>query len=305
MALANNASRWAILAALSTLSIATAAHAQDADNNEIVVTGSLIRGTPEDAALPVDVFTAVELQRSGSPTISELVRTLGVSSGVDGSTNQFTSNGLEGLSNVNLRGLGPSRTLVLMNGRRLVAAPYGIGESAQSFVDTNLIPANAIGRVEVLKDGAAATYGSDAIAGVVNFITRRGFEGFEVGGDYTHIDGSDGDYGANLTWGLRSGATEFLVAAAYQHRSELTTLERDWALPPYATNPEAGWSAIANPGRFISRNTGATVRDPQCAVLGGFVGAVDLNCRFRFTPFDNLVEEEDRYQVYGELNHEI
>ena len=66
MALANNASRWAILAALSTLSIATAAHAQDADNNEIVVTGSLIRGTPEDAALPVDVFTAVELQRSGS-----------------------------------------------------------------------------------------------------------------------------------------------------------------------------------------------------------------------------------------------
>ncbi|MDX2238334.1 MAG: TonB-dependent receptor [Hyphomonadaceae bacterium] len=306
MALGNNASRWALLAALGTMGWSGAAVAQDSsDNPEIVVTGSLIRGTPEDASLPVDVFTAVELQRSGTPTITELVRTLGVSSGIDGATNQFTSNGLEGLSNVNLRGLGASRTLVLMNGRRLASAPYGIGESAQSFVDTNLIPANAIGRIEVLKDGAAATYGSDAIAGVVNFITRRGFEGFEIGGDYTSIDGSDGDYGYNATWGYRDGPLDILIAAAFQHRSELTTKERDWALPAYAQNPEAGWSSIANPGRFVSRNTGAARVDPQCAVLGGFVGQGDGACRFRFTPFDNLVEEEDRWQLYGELNFEV
>lgn len=164
-----------------------------AETDEVVVTGSLIRGTPEDAALPVDVFTAVDLERVGSPTVTELIKSLGVSSGVDGETNQFTSNGLEGLGNVNLRGLGPSRTLVLFNGRRMVSAPYGVGESAQSFVDTNLIPPAAIGRVEVLKDGAAATYGSDAIAGVVNFITKRGFNGLEIGGNYSFIDSSDGD----------------------------------------------------------------------------------------------------------------
>lgn len=140
-------------AAIGGLSSGQAA-AQE-EENEIVVTGSYIRGTPETAALPVDVITAEDLENQGSPTVTELVRNLGVSAGIDGNTNQFTSNGLEGLGNVNLRGLGPSRTLVLFNGHRMVSAPYGIGESAQAFVDTNLIPAHAIGRVEVLKDGAA------------------------------------------------------------------------------------------------------------------------------------------------------
>ncbi|MBI1251442.1 MAG: TonB-dependent receptor [Alphaproteobacteria bacterium] len=304
MAYGNGASRWAILAALGAVGFASAAHAQST-SDEIVVTGSLIRGTPEDAALPVDVFTAVELQRSGSPTITELVRTLGVSSGIDGATNQFTSNGLEGLGNVNLRGLGPSRTLVLMNGRRMVNAPYGIGESAQSFVDTNLIPANAIGRIEVLKDGAAATYGSDAIAGVVNFITRRGFEGFEIGGDYTFVDGSDGDYGVNATWGWRNGPLDVLIAGGYQFRSELSTLERDWAIRSFAENPEGGFSSISNPGRFLPASTGFTtsIPDPGCVPLGGTL--VANQCRFQFTQYDNLVEEEERYQIYGEANYDF
>ncbi|MEQ9315730.1 MAG: TonB-dependent receptor plug domain-containing protein, partial [Henriciella sp.] len=86
--------------------------------NTVTVTGSAIAGTPEDAALPVDVLTAGDLKLEGSPTITELIRNLGVSSGVDGQTNQFSSNGLEGTSNINLRGLGPARTLVLINGRR-------------------------------------------------------------------------------------------------------------------------------------------------------------------------------------------
>ncbi|WP_293544435.1 TonB-dependent receptor plug domain-containing protein, partial [Phenylobacterium sp.] len=165
---------------------------------EVVVTGSFIRGTPEDAALPVDVLTADELQKSGAPTIKDLIKTLGVSSGTDGETNQFSSNGLEGLSNVNLRGLGPARTLVLLNGRRMVSAPYGIAESAQTFVDTNLIPAAAIGRIEILKDGAAALYGSDAIAGVVNFITNRRLSGLVASADYSTFDGSDGEWNASL-----------------------------------------------------------------------------------------------------------
>ena len=82
---------------------------------------------------------------------------------MDGQTNQFASNGLEGTSNVNLRGLGPGRTLVLLNGKRQTFSPYSVGEQAQLFVDTNMIPSAAIGRIEVLKDGAAALYGSDAV----------------------------------------------------------------------------------------------------------------------------------------------
>jgi iron complex outermembrane recepter protein len=283
---------------------ASPAVAQDQEE-EVVVTGSYIGGTPETASLPVDVITAQDLIEQGSPTVTEMVRNLSVSSGIDGNTNQFTSNGLEGLGNVNLRGLGPSRTLVLMNGHRMASAPYLIGESAQAFVDTNLIPANAIGRIEVLKDGAAAIYGSDAIAGVVNFITRSGFDGLEIGGDYRHIEGSDGEYSINGLWGWTSegGNVELLLAAAHQHRSQLDTLERDdWALRDFAENPLGGWSAISNPGRFISLFNGLTYHDPQCALLGGIMAPT---CRYRYTEFDNLIEEEDRYQAYAELNIQL
>ena len=112
-------------ASLAALMTGGAAYAQDQDQGgeelrqqTVTVTGSFIAGTPEDAALPVDVLTAQDLKLEGSPKITELIRNLGVSSGVDGQTNQFASNGLEGTSNVNLRGLGPARTLVLLNGPR-------------------------------------------------------------------------------------------------------------------------------------------------------------------------------------------
>ena len=185
-----------LCASAIALSSAMMAHAQQEDGERklstVTVTGSYIQGSPEDAALPVDVLTAADLVLEGKPSVTELIRNLGVSSGVDGQTNQFASNGLEGTSNVNLRGLGPARTLVLINGRRHTVHPYSIGEQAQLFVDTNSIPSIAIGRIEVLKDGAAALYGSDAIAGVVNFITRDDLDGFEIGGSYQTYEGTDG-----------------------------------------------------------------------------------------------------------------
>jgi iron complex outermembrane receptor protein len=125
--------------------------------SEVVVTGSFIRGTPEDAALPVDVIGADELQKQGSPSPVELIKSLTVSNGVLGDTNQFDARaqGAEGSATINLRGLGPARTLVLWNGHRLVNAPTLNGNSP----DINVLPFAAIGRIEVLKDGAAATYG--------------------------------------------------------------------------------------------------------------------------------------------------
>ncbi len=288
------------------------AMAQGADSGEelrqqrVVVTGSFIAGTPEDAALPVDVLTAGDLKLEGSPRIDELIRNLGVSSGVDGQTNQFASNGLEGTSNVNLRGLGPGRTLVLLNGRRQTFSPYGIGEQAQLFVDTNMIPAAAIGRVEVLKDGAAALYGSDAIAGVVNFITRDDFEGFDIGGSFQSFDGTDGEYDIDAAYGFQGDNISWVTSVGYQFRNEVPLLEKDWAILPFAENPVGGWSSLSNPGRYVPLGVAgplaANVNDLGCEPLGGVLAPT---CRFQFTQFDNLVEEEERYQIFSELNYKF
>ncbi|MCR9080743.1 MAG: TonB-dependent receptor [Hyphomonadaceae bacterium] len=304
-------------ASLAALMAGGTAYAQDEGGDElrqqtVTVTGSFIAGTPEDAALPVDVLTAQDLKLEGNPKITELIRNLGVSSGVDGQTNQFASNGLEGTSNVNLRGLGPARTLVLLNGRREAPAPYAIGEQAQLFVDTNMIPSAAIGRVEVLKDGAAALYGSDAIAGVVNFITRDDLDGFEVAGSFQQFDGTDGEYDISAAYGFQGNDWNWVTSVGYQFRNEAALLEKDWAILPFADNPVGGWSSIGNPGSFVATpNIGPGVAaagtplafansDDQCAALGGVDGGV--LCRFQFTQFDNLTEEEERYQIFSEYN---
>jgi len=275
---------------------------------EIVVTGSFIRGTPEDAALPVEVIGAEELQKRGSPSTVELIKALSVSSGVLGDTNQFDSRaqGSEGSGSVNLRGLGSQRTLVLLNGRRLAINPFG--QAGAGIVDTNIIPAAAIGRLEVLKDGAAATYGSDAIAGVVNFITKKNFNGLEAAGDYRIIDGSKGDYGLNVTWGKSWENGNVLASIGWQHRSKLSVADRDWANRPYLSNPEAGWSAAGNPSTFIPlAATTSAVRDPACGNLGGFPGFSGLTpvCYWHYTPFDNLVEKSNAVQAYAEANADL
>ena len=281
----------------------------------VTVTGSFIQGTPEDAALPVDVLTAGDLKLEGQPSITELIRNLGPSSGVDGQTNQFASNGLEGTSNINLRGLGPARTLVLINGHRQTYHPYSIGEQAQLFVDTNNIPTAAIGRIEVLKDGAAALYGSDAIAGVVNFITNRDLDGFEVGGSYSQFDGSDGDYDISAAYGLQGSNFSWVTSVGYNKRSEVGLIEKDWAVPSYADNPVGGWSSLSNPGYYaiigprpdLPDGFGpiGSFNDSGCTAVGGFIPPSEGTCYFQFTNFDNLVEEEERYQVFSEYNRNL
>ena len=304
-----------ISASCAALAVGMPAVAQEEDGSElrqstVTVTGSLIAGTPEDAALPVDVLTAAELKLEGSPSITELIRNLGVSSGVDGQTNQFASNGLEGTSNVNLRGLGPARTLVLINGRRQTYHPYAIGEQAQLFIDTNMIPSAAVGRIEVLKDGAAAIYGSDAIAGVVNFITRSDLEGFEISADFQQFDGTDGEYNINASYGMQGGNWNWVTSVGYNFRPEVPLLEKDWAILPYADNPVGGWSTLSNPGYYvplglIGGQVGAIqgpTGDLGCVDTGGFVNPASGLCNFNFTQYDNLVEEEERYQVFSEYN---
>lgn len=285
-----------------------------AEVSEVVVTGSLIAGTSKDAALPVNVVTAEQMRRQGAPSVVEIIKQLPESSGVIGESNQFVAGGRGqgqyGTSTVNLRGLGPERTLTLFNGHRL---PLAFAFAP----DPNKLPLAAIGRVEVLKDGAAATYGSDAIGGVVNFITRRSFDGLEVSGDYRQINGSKGDdYGASALWGKTWDNLDVMASLEYRHRSALPVLGKDWASQRYDRNPEGGWTGGGNPNAFIPTTAGGTIiagsrLDLGCTALGGQLTTANANaapllpwtsCRGQYSIWDNLEEKEDRYQGFAQAN---
>lgn len=283
-----------------------AAAAAPAEVDEVVVTGSLIAGTPKDTAIPVSVTTHDELEKRGSPNVVEIVKQLPIGGPSWGDSNQWAPNLRDrtGMASINLRGLGEERTLLLMNGKRF----------SSSYSDLNLLPIGAVGRVEILKDGAAATYGSDAIAGVVNFITRSGFRGLELTADYRYVNGSRGDdYSAGILYGWGDDRFDALVSLNYLHRSEVPIRSRDWSEPDYYKNPTP-WSIYGQPGEFTLRGgpagTGANlgqVQDANCTAVGGaqnWSGTLPI-CRFTYTQFENLVEEQDQYQAYAEFNARI
>lgn len=286
----------------------TSAEAETAiPERQIVVTGSLIRGSSESAPAPIDVISADELAKQGSPSVLDLIKNLPTSNGVIGDANQFDARaqGSEGIASVNLRGLGPQRTLVLFNGKRL--APTG-----GSLIDVNMIPGAAVGRIEVLKDGAAATYGSDAIGGVVNFITKTNQDGFLVSGDYRYIPGSKGDYGGALSFGHDQDNFRVFVSGGYQRRSELRITDRDFTVRPYPENPQGGYSGGGNPGNFDFNGPfvggNSFTADLGCTDLGGFrslPGSTTDRCFANYGQFDNLVEPEERFQFFMDTEFDL
>ena len=169
---------------LSGLTFASFTFAQsDADQEEVVVTGSRIERPEISSNVPVTVLDRADIERTGLSNLGDILRSTPL---VQGSVpNSNTSNGGDGTVKFSLRGIGTARTLILLNGRRL--QPMGSG--AASSPDLSAIPSAMVERVEVLKDGASAIYGSDAIAGVVNIITRDDFDGAELSipVSYTHL----------------------------------------------------------------------------------------------------------------------
>ncbi|MBI1340879.1 TonB-dependent receptor plug domain-containing protein [bacterium] len=296
-----------------------APQAADQAEARVIVTGSLIVGSAEDAALPVEVYSAEELEEQGSPTALEFVKTLTISGPTTGEAYYFGGAGSTGSPSFNLRGIGADKTLTLLNGRRVT-------DNASN------IPAAAIARTEILKDGAAVTYGADATGGVVNFITRDSFNGLEARAQYKYIDGSDGDYGISLLGGFGEGNTNFMWSAEWEHRSVLDTLDRPGITDPsfnfdIATggNP-APWSTLTNlagylalgprptaatantrTGEFGSPVSGTVFSDftPQsCAAVGGFF-VNSFTCNYNYIPYYNLVENQDIYRLFGQLNTTI
>ena len=195
------------------------------DVEEVVVTGSYIKGSPTDGASPVELYDRSTIEAIGAVNVADITANIAVNSGSENQADSFTSGALQGRTNVNLRGLGLSSTLVLFDGRRQTVAGATANDGSV-FVDTSAIPIIALERVEVLKEGAASIYGSDAVAGVVNYIFRRDFTGFEI--DLTHQEtdlGSQEDDRVSFIWGAGSGDTNLVLAYSALDRSPLSQSE--------------------------------------------------------------------------------
>ena len=235
--------------------------------DRVEITGSSIKRIEGEGATEVQILTKQDIDRLGVQTTEELLRTISAMSSAN-QTQLSTGAGTStyGFSGVSLRGLGEERTLVLMNGRRLAAAA-GAGGAA---VNVNGIPLAAIERVEVLKDGASAIYGSDAIAGVVNFIMVKNFEGLQIGGTYGSPTDSGGgqQYNVNAIFGIGDITKDkysLTVSAQWAKTDQLFGKDRDYAKSgnklPYFESGATGQGNIQGNWE-VDANGNPTVRSP-------------------------------------------
>ena len=185
-------------------------------DQRVEITGSAIKRVNAETPAPVEIVTREQIARIGATSVNELLKSLAVVDIFD--TGEISSNspGGSGTARVRLRGLGDTQTLVLINGRRVPVNPLQDTGGAGAAFDVNQLPVSAIDRVEILKDGGSALYGADAVAGVVNFILRKNYQGVSLKGTYGTSSRSDGDEKqVSLTAGWGDLATQrFNVLAA-------------------------------------------------------------------------------------------
>jgi len=282
-----------------SLSLVLTSYETLAQEEEVVVTGSRIkRISQSETSTPLETYGQDEFDEAGIKDARDLIQTLTINTGSQNNSDNLSQNFTAGTSNINLRGLGVSSTLVLLNGRRQVTASVVTDEGA-SFVDTaSLLPALAIERVEILKDGASAIYGSDAVAGVANFITRDQFSGFDFQVEHRSRtdNGSQDDTYVDMAIGGDFGdAGHLLLAAGYLERSSLVLGEVDWLTAN-------GLSSFGNPGNFVT--SAGTVPDPNCAANGGILSGTTGQCLFDFGPQITVVPNEDRLQGFARATYD-
>ena len=203
---------------------------KDENVEEIVVLGTYIkRPTQADAPSPLIIMSAEDIAATGANKISDVIGNLTINTGSQNNPDAFTQNQTTGTSNVNLRGLGVSSTLVLVNGRRQTQSAAAT-DRGENFVDTSALPPMiAFERVELLKDGATALYGSEAVAGVVNFLTRSSFDGFDIEASLQAVDGTpqqDVEISGLFGSSTRDQRTHALFAFDHLDRDMLSTADR-------------------------------------------------------------------------------
>lgn len=268
---------------------------------EVVITGSSLKQINAETALPVQVLSSEDVARSGAISVEELLQQIPAAASAGASVPaQATGFGGGAIATASLRGLGASRTLILIDGQR--TSVYG--PAGGSAVDIGDIPLDMIQRVEILKDGASSLYGSDAIAGVINFILKKDYQGAEVnigggtptdkgGGQDEHLSflGGLGDFQSdryNATFGL-----------SLQHQTALMGYDRSFATrysPGYGNDVTSSFAFPANVA-VPTASGGTEILNPQAPTCGPDSPA-DVNfpaqCRFDNSPFDSLTPEQTK-----------
>jgi iron complex outermembrane recepter protein len=291
----------------------SATSAQPIENlAEIVVTGTSIKGLDAVGALPVTVLKAEDISRTGATSAQDLFRYISSASS-SGSTVQAQATGFQtgSISTISLRGLGSARTLILINGRR--SAPYGGGSTgtAGNSVDISSIPLAAIERVEILQDGASAIYGSDAIAGVVNFILKEDFQGIDAsvyGGAPTRAGGGTEQQG-NFFGGigdLKADRYNISLGLSFDHTNSILGSTRPFATrysPQYGNDVTSSFAFPANIAVFPAPAKGLpTTINPAVGHCAPSLNDINFpaQCRFDNSPYDSL--QPDTKKGNGFLN---
>ena len=279
---------------------------------EIVVTGSYIKTSSKNDTSPVDIILRDEIDSIGAFLTSDIIKNLSINSGSENNTDAFTSGSTQGTSNINLRGLGLSSTLVLIDGRRQTVTGATANDGSV-FVNTSTIPLIAIQRVEVLKEGAASIYGSDAVAGVVNYIFRRDFKGFELDISDKRTDaGNQKDQSMSFILGNQSNSFQWVLAASVLNRTAMQGIVK----------PELSQLAVSGLGNsFLLFGPSEVDQGPYAGTYSPFENVPDANCienngilipqssgsrcGFLYGPRFNLVNDEDHENLYFSLEREF
>ena len=256
---------------------------------KIEVTGSHIKRIDSEGASPVTTITRKELERSGYNSVSDVLRDTTMNS--FGSGKETTNSSTPGNAEVDLRGLGSSNTLVLLNGQRLPS------DAVRGAVDLSLIPMAAVERVEVLKDGASAIYGSDALGGVVNIITRKDFTGSEVSLSQTTPEQAGGQKNdISLVNGLNAGRLNMVNVVQYRDNQAINSRDRSWS--------NHGISQTSNFPNY-SNGGGSSIASPSCPPSqiqhtpdGDF-------CTFKYSDYSTEIPELKQLSLLSESNYEL
>jgi iron complex outermembrane receptor protein len=315
-----------LLSGAALIAGAGVASAQEQESEEIVVTGSRIRVDPLTQTQPVINVGQEEMARTGLSSTADILQRLPISGGGLNTKNNNSGNignppnggGVgAGSAEIDLHFLTPRRVLVLVDGLRWVNGTAGSG--VPGSVDLNTIPASMIERIEVLQEGASPIYGSDAIAGVVNIITKTDQDGFQASGQIGQLyddysDGADGESQSySASFGLSTDRTDIVVGADYANQARVNSADRALsAFPdPYATACTANCSSGTPNGRFVGAGFGGSVTliealapgdIPTLADFRPFVSPVD---RYNFAPSNYIQTPSERFGGFAQVTHQI
>ncbi len=282
----------AVINAVAVMAVTNAAFAQDAQRVERVeITGSAIKRIDAESAVPVTVLKMEDLRKEGVTTIEQVMSLLS-SVQMQQSTAQIVGSGSAGSSFANLRGIGANKTLVLLNGRRI--ANNAIDGASP---DLNLIPFAALARVEVLRDGASALYGTDAIGGVINFITRNDYTGGSVTVGYDSPQHPGGKTtSANLAFGVGDLATQgFNVFGVvdYQRQERIGGTDR-----PFNTRYAGGLSPTPFPANYYQDGDSGNPAAPTCKSSPNLISDGGTGCFLSTSSFVDYTPQTERYSTF-------